>query len=919
MSVQYKYLAFISYKREDEKWAKWLQHKLEHYKFPTSVRKSNPTLPDRVRPIFKDTTDLAGGVLEKTIKEALDASKYLIVICSPRAAQSIWVCKEVQEFIDLGREEYIIPFIVDGEPNSSNISTECFPQNLRDLSGKRELLGININEMGRDAAAIKVVARMFKIRFDVIWRRYERERRRKLWIIVVVSSIFVMCSLGIGLYVFRMNIELERNIYQMKINQSRAITEKVNNSLEHLGVFRAADILLEVAPDIYYNQDWPYTFEVEDALRKLWQTYNGSQPYASDVLIGHNDYVQAVSYSPDGRFLASGGYDETIRVWDLQTGQIMALPIKSSFGYITELTWSPDGKYLVSGSSYGAVQLWNVVSGELLNEYYPERWGGEGISTITCSPGGNYVSFGRVVNFNLDDKRRSVYVWDIEKNELMYELKGHIGSIEALAFSSDERYIASSSDEEECLRIWDISCGKEVAIFSSKYGRIISVAFSPDNKHIIGVTENGCVLEWNIGTRSLITETISEYHGSVASTSFSNNTLLLFYSDGVVLKFNSATNEYELVCNLRTHLNVLDSYMPGGMVACAENQGDIKVWNINTNSHAAGMFMEGDKYELIEYHSDGRLYAYTIDNSVLKILDLQTGSWSIPYLEGKNMNIHSIHDTPDERYKIAECSGRVIRLFDIFNDCEVCSFVCPQTDDVGDIALSYDGKYLAVGCNRVVVLYNITNGTYEIISDIDIGHINAICFTQCGNIVYGGGFSRAEKSLDNVFLHILTKEGRKEMAGHRFEIDNLCLSADGKYIASASFTDIRLWDTETGMQIGKAMNVGNVQSLCFSPDGKYLVSSSGALDHQEGSLCLWDVRQQQQLGNPLLIHNDEGGQVTFNPEGDEIVYSSPSGGLIKIPFASFDKITADFHKLLLKRELSETERQDYFLGEISSD
>ena len=157
------------------------------------------------------------------------------------------------------------------------------------------------------------------------------------------------------------------------------------------------------------------------------------------------------------------------------------------------------------------------------------------------------------------------------------------------------------------------------------------------------------------------------------------------------------------------------------------------------------------------------------------------------------------------------------------------------------------------------------------------------------------------------------------MAGHRFEIDNLCLSADGKYIASASFTDIRLWDTETGMQIGKAMNVGNVQSLCFSPDGKYLVSSSGALDYQEGSLCLWDVRQQQQLGNPLLIHNDESGQVTFNPEGDEIVYSSPSGGLIKIPFASFDKITADFHKLLLKRELSETERQDYFLGDILGD
>lgn len=140
MINEYKYLAFISYKREDEKWAKWLQHKLEHYKLPTSVRKTNPSLPERVRPVFKDTTDLAGGVLEKAIKEALYFSKYLIVICSPRAAQSPWVCKEVQEFIDSGREEFIIPFIIDGEPNSKELNKECFPKSLRTLVGEKELL-----------------------------------------------------------------------------------------------------------------------------------------------------------------------------------------------------------------------------------------------------------------------------------------------------------------------------------------------------------------------------------------------------------------------------------------------------------------------------------------------------------------------------------------------------------------------------------------------------------------------------------------------------------------------------------------------------------------------------------------------------------------------------------------------------------
>ena len=163
--IQKKYtnIAFISYKREDEVWAKWLQKKLEHYKLPTEIRKKNPDLEfyECPRHIFKDTTDLSGGVLAKAIKAGLDSSKFLIVICSPRAAKSEWVCKEVQDFIDAGREEYIIPFIVEGEPYAKDIENECFPTSLKTLAGERELLGINISENGREAAAVKVAARMF--------------------------------------------------------------------------------------------------------------------------------------------------------------------------------------------------------------------------------------------------------------------------------------------------------------------------------------------------------------------------------------------------------------------------------------------------------------------------------------------------------------------------------------------------------------------------------------------------------------------------------------------------------------------------------------------------------------------------------------------------------------------------------------
>lgn len=192
---KHEYFAFISYKREDEKWAKRLQRKLESYRLPTALRKKYPDLPGKIRPIFRDQSDLAGGNLNNEIEKSLDGSKYLIVICSPRSAKSPWVSKEVQYFINHGREDAIIPFIIGGIPNSPVPQDECFPEGLRNLNGTKEILGININEMGRSAAMIKVVARMLGLRFDILWQRYRRKRVRRIVSLSSVAILLMVCAL----------------------------------------------------------------------------------------------------------------------------------------------------------------------------------------------------------------------------------------------------------------------------------------------------------------------------------------------------------------------------------------------------------------------------------------------------------------------------------------------------------------------------------------------------------------------------------------------------------------------------------------------------------------------------------------------------------------------------------------------------
>ncbi len=177
--AQYEYYAFISYKSEDAEWAEWLQKRIEHYNLPTSLFEEYPEIPHRIRPIFRDKSDLGAGILPHELNSALIASRFLIVICSKNAVKSPWVNNEVQHFIDAGRTEQIIPFIVDGTPYAGN-DNECFPEALRILRGTdNELLGINIKELGKDAAAVKVVARLLGIRFDALWGRYLKEEEKE--------------------------------------------------------------------------------------------------------------------------------------------------------------------------------------------------------------------------------------------------------------------------------------------------------------------------------------------------------------------------------------------------------------------------------------------------------------------------------------------------------------------------------------------------------------------------------------------------------------------------------------------------------------------------------------------------------------------------------------------------------------------
>lgn len=199
----FKYFAFISYNSRDAKWARKLQKKLEHYRMPTTLcnekgwESSHP-----LRPIFFAETDIQPGPLDTELKQRLESSRYLIVICSPNSAQSKWVGKEIEHFINIGRADNIQFFIVDGIPHSGDPKTECLNPVL-DKFELPEILGANIHEkvsrypwINKERAFVQLISKLLGVEFDSIWNRHRRMMIAKAitWLvgcIVVLSVLFL--------------------------------------------------------------------------------------------------------------------------------------------------------------------------------------------------------------------------------------------------------------------------------------------------------------------------------------------------------------------------------------------------------------------------------------------------------------------------------------------------------------------------------------------------------------------------------------------------------------------------------------------------------------------------------------------------------------------------------------------------------
>ncbi|MBR4838080.1 MAG: TIR domain-containing protein [Bacteroidales bacterium] len=889
-----QYYSFISYKRDDQKWAEWLQEKLEHYKLPTNLN-GRSDLPKEIRPVFRDKSELAAGVLADEIQKALDNSKYLIVICSPHSAKSEWVNKEVQAFVESGRTDKIIPFIIEGTPNSGNDETECFPKAIRELPAEDELLGVNINEMGRDAAAVKVVAQMFGLRFDDLWQRHEREKKRKRILMITAGVVAFLAMAGVAFWMYAQRQQTLKANWAMMENRSKMVSEMIRfNAKDDL--YLARMLALEILPEDIANPiDKPFTAEAERALRESCKEVSAFIDDTS-LYVSQFKYHFDAFYSPNGKQLVYS-YDEYggfsgkhVFVYDAETAKKIY-----SINDVTTLSYSPEEDYFLYSSYDSTLNICNANTFEVVRtfkmnalvpfaSYYPDgkkiiynskdsiccvidAESGEELLTINekiCY----FNEYDNAVRFSNDGKNifisnlKTLNVWNAETGKLLKSFtldKNHEFS-SSFKLSLDGNYLAynlnctedNSLYSDTSVVIVDLRSGKEVNRIYGTFG--LPFDFSPDGKTIIASSggrnpyesNDDCGIcfwdmEINEKTKTITTETYPD------KIKFSPDGNYIISTHGSCVKIWDAETGRDIKTVNHVSNNAL--FSPDGKSVLSYSNYNMMINSVNScdNKILSGIDDPAPNYPIDKYaiSTDKKLISYMREGKI-RILNTES-CVETHVLNEKNENLCPKAFSPD---------GEEVIYYSFDENVPRCWFF-KTTDSVDYFDLKSDDSVKTVKSE-----FNFrTNFDYR-----EKSKIVSLRFNHDGSKFVSTSFDVNENRVS-----VWDAKTNTEIMAimENTPVRMTVFSPDGKQICYIKMTDIKVVDSDTGDEkfLLKGHSSG-INHVVYNQDGSLIASVS-----MDKTIKIWDAFTGKEV-KTMVGHSDFVNFIDFSSDGKYVVTAS---------------------------------------------
>ncbi len=714
-------------------------------------------------------------------------------------------------------------------------------------------------------------------------RELEREKAARAARIRTWASVTALLLVALGAAIW--------GFYE---NRSQAIREaRVSKSFELAAdslVLRSTDpeksILLAMqAVNASLNYDLPSMPSVTALHSAIFTSF------LRKTLRGHEDNVNSVAYSPDGKHLATASADGTAKVWDAETGGVL-MTLSGHGDAVNSVAFSPDGKRLATGSDDKTAKIWDAQSGK---ELMTLRGHTDKVEEVAFSPDGRRLATGS------DDK--TAMIWDAQTGKVLTTLRGHTSAVNSVAFSPDGKRVGTGSDDM-LAKIWDTQTGKVLVTLRGHEGPVNAVAFSPDGKRVGTGSDDKLAKIWDTQTGKLLM-TLSGHQAPVNSVAFNpdGSRLASGSNDRTAEIWDVETGKAPTI--LRGHTNAVSfvAFSPdGSRLATASYDKTAKIWDALPGGTEAMTLRDDDWVTSVAFSPDGKRMATGSDDNTAKIWDATTGKL-LTTLKGHKKWVFSIAFSPDSKRLATASYDKTAMIWDVETGQPLLT-LSGHTGEVTAVSFSPDGKRLATAsADKTVRIWDAETGKELMTLDGHGARVRSVTFSPDGRrlAIGTGSDDKTAKIWDVQTGKVLTT-----LRGHKSTVYSIAFSPDGKRLATASADGTaKVWDAETGKELMTLSgHDSTIYSVAFSPNGKLVATGS-----DDYTSKLWDAGTGKELMT-LRGHTGEVRSVAFSIDG-KLLATASADKTVQLYFVDTQDLLTFAHSRVT-RPLTEDECEQYF-------